>query len=69
MIGDALVDVLVVAAEQRELGAGREAHRVGVREAPPARRHQHDRRRRAERFDRLEERSGFMTIPAPPPYG
>ena len=34
---DALVHVFVVAAEQRELGAGGKAHRIGMRKAAPAR--------------------------------
>ena len=59
MIGDALVDVLVVAAEQRELLASCEAHGVRVRELLSARRQEDDRRLGAERLDRLEERRGL----------
>ncbi len=62
-VGDALVDILVVAAEQRQLGAGGEANRVGLRESPAARRHEHDRRRHSQRVDGLEERLGLHDHP------
>ena len=70
VLGDALVHVLVVPAEDGELVAGGEAHGVGLREAPTARAHQHDGRRGAAATSTASKNgSGFITIPGPPPYG
>src|SRR6185312_392437 len=59
MIGDALINVLVVTAQQRELGAGRKSHRIRLVEAAPARRQQHNGSARAECIDGFEERIRF----------
>src|SRR5256714_1762347 len=40
MLGDALVHVLIVSAQDRELVARGEAYRIGLREATAARTHQ-----------------------------
>ena len=63
VIGDALIDVLVVATEDRQLCSGRESHSVGLLETAPARAHQHDGRHNAQRLDRLEERTGLHHHP------
>src|SRR5688500_18042836 len=59
MIRDALVHVLVVTAEKRELRAFGESHGVGVRKRLAARRQQHDRRRRSDCLHCFEEWSGL----------
>ena len=71
MVGDALVDPFVAAADQRETSvAGREFPRVGLVEPAPARRQQQQRTRRAAppRPPRTTG-PGVITIPAPPPNG
>ena len=59
VVGDALVDVLVMAAEERELLEPRETLGVGVARTAAARREEDDRGLRADRLDGLEERRGL----------
>src|SRR5439155_7560804 len=66
-IGDPLIHVLVVAAQERQLRADREPDRVPVRERPPARRQQHDGRPRPQVLHRLEERLGLEHHPRTAP--
>ena len=55
MIGDALIHILVVATEKRQLLSGGVTDGVGLREAAATRREQHDRSDGAKRLDGLEE--------------
>src|SRR5256886_6879812 len=65
-----LVHVFVMAAQQRQLRPDREPHRVLVREPPPARRQQHDRRGCPQILHCLEERLRLEHhAPAAPPRG
>src|SRR5690349_17315036 len=63
MIGDALIDVLVVATEDGELVTCGESLGVGMGKYFSARREQNDRRLRAQRFDGLEEGAGLHHHP------
>ena len=56
VFGDALVHVLVVPTENRQLGALRITTSILLGELAPARRQEHDRTRRLQRIDGLEER-------------
>src|SRR6185437_1636433 len=59
MIGDALIDVLVVTAQQREFGAARKSYRIRLVESAPARRQQYNRSARAKCIYGFEERIRF----------
>src|SRR5688572_7708451 len=65
MIRDALIDVLVVAAQDRELRHRGEPDGVRLHEASAARAHQHDRPGGSERIDRFEERLRLHHHPRP----
>jgi hypothetical protein len=70
MVRHALVDILVVAAEQRQFLPERPAHRVIVGKTPAACREQHHRPgRRTERLHRLEKRLRLEHHPGPAAEG
>ena len=64
VVGDALVDVLVVAAQKRQRRLEGEAHGVRVSEEPASGGEQHHRPGRFEGIHRLEERLRFHHHPA-----
>ncbi len=74
-VDDALVDALVAAAREDELrlGARRSASALGERACRTASGRRHDGRRRCARRSTASSASphgsGFITMPAPPPYG
>src|SRR5687768_14636765 len=63
MVGDPLIDVLVMSTKQRDLVAPPESLGVRVREHSPAWRQENDRRASPDRFHRLEERLGLHHHP------
>ncbi len=69
MIGHPLVDVLVVPAQERELGCDRQPHGVVVAERASAGGEEHDRTLGREVVDRLEERLGLHDHPGAAPVG